>query len=65
MSCAEYERYELGQLEETHYRAHTENCRDCQLLQAGDEALLSLCGELRLEVDVEPVWQRIENDLGR
>lgn len=63
MSCEEYRRHELGELDEATFTAHARACAECQRLLAQDAALMSLAGSLREPVEAPFLWQRIESAL--
>ncbi len=63
MSCEAYRQFELGELEETVFNRHAQNCVECQRLLAQDAQLLALAKSLRPPGSNPLLWAKIENAL--
>lgn len=63
MSCEVYRQFELGELEETVFDRHAQNCVECQRLLAQDAQLFALAKNLKPPAANPLLWAKIENTL--
>lgn len=63
MMCDRYEKYELGQIDQTDFETHVADCPTCQQLLRKDDALLMAAQSLNRTVHAPLLWAKIENSL--
>jgi hypothetical protein len=63
MSCAFYQKYELGEIGEDEFNRHSSACPECQKLLAQDAQLLALAKNLTPPESSPLLWAKIENTL--
>jgi uncharacterized membrane protein YvbJ len=63
MNCDQYEAYQLGRLDEETFLNHLSICPVCAALKKQDEELLSAARQLKIKVDTESLWLKVESRL--
>jgi hypothetical protein len=63
MSCEAYRQFELGEMEETVFNRHAQNCTECKRQLEQDAQLLTLAKSLKPPVSNPLLWAKIENAL--
>ena len=63
MTCDQYQKYELGDLDRTAFEAHARTCPECQTHLEQDAQLMDLAGRLKQPVEAPRLWNRIEQTL--
>jgi len=63
MRCEFYEKYELGEIGESEFNAHSPNCPECRKLLAQDTQLLALAKNFEQPIASPLLWAKIENSL--
>lgn len=60
MSCDQYRKYELGELDEERFRSHERQCPSCQETMRQNAELMALAGSLKQPIEAPFLWGRIE-----
>ncbi|NIM13771.1 MAG: hypothetical protein GTO45_17005 [Candidatus Aminicenantes bacterium] len=63
MSCIEFEKYELGEIDSREFRQHLKVCAHCREQKRLDDRLMSLARSLKEPIPAPGLWDRIENTL--
>ena len=63
MNCDQFEKYELGELDEEMFNRHLEKCASCQKTVDEDARLMNLTQTLKKPIEAPGLWDRIERDL--
>jgi len=63
MSCDQYEKYEIGEIESREFREHLKTCSYCREQEQMDTRLMNLSGSLKEPVQSPGLWERIEHTL--
>ena len=62
-TCPHYEKYSLGEMEETVFSKHVVTCDLCKQLLKEDARLMAISRSLYTPVEAPSLWQRIEETL--
>lgn len=63
MSCDQFNKFELGKLEEKEFKEHMKECTACREQAERDEQLMSLVKSLKEPIEAPGLWTRIERTL--
>lgn len=63
MQCDIYEKHELGEIDQSEYEKHRQDCQTCKQILQQDTQLLELTADLNEQVDSPVLWAKIENQL--
>jgi hypothetical protein len=63
MSCEQFKKYEMGEIEPREFREHLKVCTYCQEQEQLDTHLMSLAETLKEPVQSPRLWERIEHTL--
>ena len=63
MDCKQYEEWDVGRLDGKRFRAHAQDCVDCQRHLHEDERLMALARSHQGTVEAPRLWLRIEKTL--
>jgi uncharacterized protein HemX len=63
MSCHQFEKYEIGEIESREFREHLKTCSYCREQEQLDTRLMNLSRALKEPVQSPGLWERIEHSL--
>ena len=63
MSCDQFEKYEIGELDSREFREHLKTCSYCREQEQMDARLMNLSRSLQEPVQSAGLWERIEHTL--
>ncbi|MGD9161201.1 MAG: hypothetical protein PVG39_22485 [Desulfobacteraceae bacterium] len=63
MNCDKFKQYELGEIDDLIFNDHLKTCEQCQAHEKADKELMGLAVSLKQPVQINRLWDRIEDQL--